>query len=340
MTYDAFISYRRSDRITADGIARFLDAFGLKVFVDRSSRAGAQWEPELRAALAEAKVLVVLWSRSAAQSAWVECEWQNVSPACRVVPLKLDGEALPDELNRLTAVEGLDVGSRLLQRSFELMQQGRLSPAQAQAQLVKELAADGVVLEPKKREALAIFLSFVSGLAAAVATTQFGSGEASPRKDSLPASSATTPPPPVGGRKLASLLSGLGLSGAAAFGVGYWAAPRDAAPPVVQAESSIAPSTSATPPMTCAPVESSAPCPSAATDASSRPPPLRTPPSVRRPPPSPSTPAATSSTKPTSPATGAPTPAPASTRAKRTVASTFATAVPAATSSAPSTQLR
>jgi len=38
MTYDAFISYRRSDRITADGVARFLDAFGLKVFVDRSSR--------------------------------------------------------------------------------------------------------------------------------------------------------------------------------------------------------------------------------------------------------------------------------------------------------------
>jgi len=170
MTYDAFISYRRSDRITADGIARFLDAFGLKVFVDRSSRAGTNWEPELRAALASAKVLVVLWSRNAAQSTWVEQEWRSVPAACRVVPLKLDGERLPDDLGRLTAVEGLDVGSRLLQRSFELMQQGQLSPSSAQEQLIRELSADGVVLEPKKREALGIFLGFVSGLAAAAAT--------------------------------------------------------------------------------------------------------------------------------------------------------------------------
>src|SRR4051812_48177855 len=140
MTYDAFVSYRRSDRITADGVARFLDAFGLSVFVDRSSRAGTAWEPELRAALASAKVLVVLWSRSAAQSDWVEREWRSVAPNCRIVPIKLDGEKLPDELNRLTAVEGLDVGSRLLQRTFELMQQGKMSPVQAQEQLVRELA--------------------------------------------------------------------------------------------------------------------------------------------------------------------------------------------------------
>jgi len=228
MVYDAFISYRRSDRITADGVARFLDAFGLTVFVDRSSRAGTNWEPELRAALASAKVLVVLWSRSAAQSAWVEQEWRNVPRECRVVPIKLDGEKLPDELRRLTAVEGLDVGSRLLQRSFELMQQGGLAPSQAQAQLVRELAADGVVLEPKKHEALGIFLGFLSGLAASAALDRIGNTGRTAATDSLPPSSTTTAPPPAGGgrTRAASFLSVLGIGGAAVFCIGYWAAPR------------------------------------------------------------------------------------------------------------------
>jgi len=263
MTYDAFISYRRSDRITADGIARFLDAFGLKVFVDRSSRAGTNWEPELRAALASAKVLVVLWSRNAAQSTWVEQEWRSVPAACRVVPLKLDGERLPDDLGRLTAVEGLDVGSRLLQRSFELMQQGQLSPSSAQEQLIRELSADGVVLEPKKREALGIFLGFVSGLAAAAAMTRFGSEAASPRSDSLPASSATAPPPPVGGRKLASLLGALGISGAAALGVVYWLSPHEEGSSTTQPEAPAWAGVKASTAPICPSAPSSAPCPSA-----------------------------------------------------------------------------
>lgn len=124
MSYDAFISYRRSDRITADGVARFLDAFGLTVFVDRSSRAGTAWEPELRAALASAKVLVVLWSRSAAHSDWVEQEWRSVSPSCRIVPIKLDGEKRPTSIvtrhldNNHHAENDYRCGSRKMAASY------------------------------------------------------------------------------------------------------------------------------------------------------------------------------------------------------------------------------
>ncbi len=268
MTYDAFISYRRSDRITADGVARFLDAFGLKVFVDRSSRAGTAWEPELRAALASAKVLVVLWSRSAARSDWVEQEWRSVAPDCRVVPIKLDGEKLPDDLNRLTAVEGLDVGSRLLQRTFELMQQGRLSPAQAQEQLVQELAADGTVLEPKKREALGIFLGFVAGVTGALAVTQLSPVAPAAPQDSLPPAAASHPPPPgIGAGKWASLLGAVGVTTAAAFAIGYWWHERSATLvtvarecPSVSIPNAVPAAVACPPASTCPPAPTCSPC--------------------------------------------------------------------------------
>lgn len=264
MAYDAFISYRRSDRITADGVVRFLDAFGLTTFVDRSSRAGTEWEPELWAALASAKVLVVLWSRSAAASSWVEKEWRHVGPQCRIVPVRLDGEPLPQELNRLTAVEGLDVGTRLLQRTFELMRQQGLSPAQTQAQLVQELAEDGIVLEPKRRDALGILLGFLAGIAGATAM-RFEPAIL----DDRPTSRQRTT---VGLTTAASLAV---ATATVAWGVGYWLAPNAQAatcpecPPTKPAATQVSAPNSAPTPASSS-LQTSPPCPSPKLDADCR----------------------------------------------------------------------
>src|SRR4051812_9408942 len=162
MQYDTFISYRHADGDAARGVAKLLRAFNLKVFIDDGIAAGAEWAPEIWAALELSKSLMVLWSRNAATSPHVREEWTRAPANCNVFALALDGQALPPELGKFNAITGLDVAGRLLARSVELMKSEKLSPAKAQARLLTELAKDGIVLEEKQKRALAGFLPLVS----------------------------------------------------------------------------------------------------------------------------------------------------------------------------------
>jgi TIR domain len=194
MQYDAFISYRHADGDAARGVAKLLRAFNLKVFIDDAIAAGNEWAPEIWAALDISNTLMVLWSRSAAQSPFVHEEWTRAPATSKVFALALDGQALPPELGKFNAITGLDVAGRLLARSVELMKSEKLSPAKAQEQLLNELAKDGVVLEEKQKRALAVFLPLVA----------------------------------VASWWLPSWLSSAGLLSAgvaASFAVGYWVAP-------------------------------------------------------------------------------------------------------------------
>lgn len=158
MEYDAFISYRHADGDAARGVTKLLRAFGQSVFIDEGIAAGEEWAPEIWQALAASRALMVLWSRSASKSQYVHDEWTRAPAGCRIIALKLDGEALPPALGKFNAITGLDVAGRLIARSVELMKERKLSPAKAQAQLLQELANDGVVLEEKQKRALAAFL--------------------------------------------------------------------------------------------------------------------------------------------------------------------------------------
>jgi hypothetical protein len=189
MPYDAFISYRHADGDAARGVTKLLRAFALTVFIDEGVAAGSEWAPEIWDALAASRTLMVLWSRSAAKSPFVHAEWTRAPQGCRIIPLMLDGEALPPALGKVNAITGLDVAGRLIARSVELMRARKLSPAKAQEQLLRELAADGVVLEEKQKRALAEFLPLLVvsswwlsssaaswGLGGAGAATAFGVG--------------------------------------------------------------------------------------------------------------------------------------------------------------------
>lgn len=161
--FDAFISYRHGDGAAAQGVAKLLRAFNQRVFIDVDIAAGDEWAPEIWEALSQTRVLIVVWSRSAAKSAFVRREWSSAPKGCSVFALRLDGEPLPDDLGEFNAINGLDVAGRLLARSVELMQRERLSPSRAQEKLLTELEQDGVVLEAKQKQALAAFLPIVAG---------------------------------------------------------------------------------------------------------------------------------------------------------------------------------
>lgn len=72
---DAFISHASADASLAIRVERLLEAAGLSVWLDRSEiRAGRLLRAELQTALRGSRVVVLLWSKTAARSRWVAAE--------------------------------------------------------------------------------------------------------------------------------------------------------------------------------------------------------------------------------------------------------------------------
>lgn len=94
---DAFISHSSVDRSAAAKVEERLQAQGLSVWLDRSSiRLGVLLRDELQAAIRDARVLVLLWSKAAAASRWVSAELVTAFHLDRfIVPCTLDDTPLP-----------------------------------------------------------------------------------------------------------------------------------------------------------------------------------------------------------------------------------------------------
>ncbi len=94
---DAFISFSSRNRTTASRLETALQARGLEIWLDESDiRYGALLRAELQAAILECRVLVLLWSKGAATSRWVNSEWLMALLQDRLVlPCVLDQTRLP-----------------------------------------------------------------------------------------------------------------------------------------------------------------------------------------------------------------------------------------------------
>ena len=71
---DIFISYAREDADRAEVIAEVLTARGYTVFWDSDLRAGQSFRQQLDHEIQRAECVIVLWSRAALESDWVEAE--------------------------------------------------------------------------------------------------------------------------------------------------------------------------------------------------------------------------------------------------------------------------
>jgi hypothetical protein len=73
-----FLSYSSHDRGTVAAIATAYQAAGIDYFWDRSSlQSGEEWSPRLRKEIDRADLFHLCWSKSAAQSEWVEKETEH-----------------------------------------------------------------------------------------------------------------------------------------------------------------------------------------------------------------------------------------------------------------------
>ncbi|HYJ96003.1 MAG TPA: TIR domain-containing protein [Vicinamibacterales bacterium] len=97
--FDAFISHAGKDAAQAETIEA---ALGTKrVWLDRSEiRLGALLGRELLSNLRASRALVLVWSKRAARSPWVQSEWIAAANLAKpIVPIRLDKTALPQALS-------------------------------------------------------------------------------------------------------------------------------------------------------------------------------------------------------------------------------------------------
>lgn len=93
--FDAFISHSSADRTTAERIEQVLGA--KRVWFDRSDiRLGSLLGRELLSQIRKSRTLVLLWSKRASRSPWVQTEWISaVNLGMPVIPVVLDATAVP-----------------------------------------------------------------------------------------------------------------------------------------------------------------------------------------------------------------------------------------------------
>src|SRR5262245_62607998 len=71
---DVFISYASEDRARARALAEALAGYGWSVWWDRNIPLGKSFDEVIEQALAQARCVIVLWSRVSVASEWVRNE--------------------------------------------------------------------------------------------------------------------------------------------------------------------------------------------------------------------------------------------------------------------------
>ena len=87
---DVFLSYAREDQDVARRFAEGLAREGYSVWWDQALSAGQSFDRVTEKALAEAKAVVVLWSKHSVDSNWVRAEATEAQTSSRLVPVMIE----------------------------------------------------------------------------------------------------------------------------------------------------------------------------------------------------------------------------------------------------------
>lgn len=100
-----FLSYARDDGAKAKRVAQALGGAGHNVWWDQKIGAGSRFSKEIDEALRNAELVVVLWSKSSIESAWVQDEAAAGRDSGRLVPVLIDRVEPPLGFRQYQSIE-------------------------------------------------------------------------------------------------------------------------------------------------------------------------------------------------------------------------------------------
>lgn len=100
-----FLSYSREDGGKAEAVAAALERLGHSVWWDRRVQGGSRFSQEIDQALKRSDAVLVLWSRSSVESAWVQDEAAEGRDSGRLVPVVIDESKPPLGFRQYQAVD-------------------------------------------------------------------------------------------------------------------------------------------------------------------------------------------------------------------------------------------
>lgn len=106
-----FLSYDRADHARAAQIAAALESASHSVWWDQAIRGGAQYSKEIEEALGNSDVVVVLWSKSSVESAWVRDEAAEGRDRGKLIPVSIDSAKAPIGFRQFQTID-LSKGGR------------------------------------------------------------------------------------------------------------------------------------------------------------------------------------------------------------------------------------
>jgi DNA-binding response OmpR family regulator len=92
---DLFISYSRKDMAVIKPLTAMLQQGGWSVWFDQELRAGATFDRVIEQALANARAVIVAWSKNSVNSDWVRAEAAFALESAKLFPVRLDDTPLP-----------------------------------------------------------------------------------------------------------------------------------------------------------------------------------------------------------------------------------------------------
>ncbi|MBV9497691.1 MAG: TIR domain-containing protein [Acidobacteria bacterium] len=105
---DLFLSYAREDRECAEQLAQALSARGWSVWWDRRIQVGKSFSEIIEHEIADARCVVVIWSRHSVESEWVQNEAAEAAHRKVLVPIRIEDVRMPLEFRRLQTADLFD----------------------------------------------------------------------------------------------------------------------------------------------------------------------------------------------------------------------------------------
>jgi DNA-binding response OmpR family regulator len=105
---DLFISYSKKDVASIKVLTACLQNAGWSVWFDHQLKAGMAFDRAIEQALANARAVIVAWSRNSVNSDWVRAEAAFAQESAKLFPIRLDDVPLP---LRFTHVHTLDLSN-------------------------------------------------------------------------------------------------------------------------------------------------------------------------------------------------------------------------------------